>query len=186
MAALNARLLGTLVMVAALAACGGGEGSADTEGTGGTGSTGSTGGTEGTGGTGGTTAAAADKYAGSWTACFSEGGASERENLVITKTGDTTLAFTFTATSHASADCSGSATGTETGSGTATLVGTKQVSGQTVDKANLVEGGMTEKQIFLIGSDGKFYTGFPTDEAGSNPDAEGYPGAIDPQGFSKV
>jgi hypothetical protein len=184
MTRINARLLGTLVMVAALAACGGGgSDSTDTGGTGGTGSAGSTG---GTGGSGGATAAATDKYVGTWAACFSENGGSERENLVITKSSDTTLAFTFTATSYASSDCSGSATSTESGGGTATLVGTKQVGGQTVDKADLVEGSVTEKQIFLIGTDGKFYTGYPTDEAGANPDSEGYPGTIDPQGFSKV
>jgi hypothetical protein len=188
MAAQKIRFMSTLVMVAALAACGGGDGgSSETTGaTGGTGSTGTTSSSGGTGGTGGTIATAVDKYVGTWTACFAEGGASDRENLVITKTGDTTLAFSFTSTSFASADCSGSATGTESGTGTATLVGTKQVAGQTVDKVNVFEGSLSEKQIFLIGSDGKFYTGYPTDEAGSNPDAEGYPGTIDPLGFTKV
>lgn len=165
-----AALLLTLV-----AACGGGDG----DGTTGTGTT-TTGGTSTT-----SAATSVDVYVGRWTTCLREQTGSQRENLDITRVSDTRANFTFSGQRFASTDCSGTAQSSDSGSGTVTLVGKGSVGGEVVDKADVVENGQTDKDIFAVRADGKLYVGRHADDGGAV-DAQGYPTSFDTDPFSKA
>jgi hypothetical protein len=131
------------------------------------------------------TAASLDRYVGTWRACWPAGANSETEVLTITRTSDTTGNFTTTLTTHAGAGCTGAAVGAESGAGSLTWKGTKTVGSETVDKLEIVMGTQSEKQIAVLRADGKFYSGIAVGEPGSNPDAEGYPGAFETIGYTR-
>lgn len=127
-----------------------------------------------------------DKYVGSWTACIPEANSrSSRENLTVAKTGDASGSFTVAATEYSGTNCTGAPVRTENEAGSFTLIGTKTIGTETVDKVNIVVGNIQQKQVFVVRADGRFHTGIPTDEPGSAADAEGYPGAIEATGFSR-
>lgn len=140
----------------------------------------------GGGGGDGDSLSALAKYVGTWRNCAPAGANSELDTMTITKTSDTTGTFSSTWSMHAGAGCTGAATESGVESGTITWVGTKTVGTETVDKLDVAMGTQTEKQIAVVHADGSFHTGIPADEPGSNPDAQGYPGAIDPNGYTKV
>jgi hypothetical protein len=131
-------------------------------------------------------AAGLGNYVGSWRACWPADGNSEAEVLTISKTSDTTGNFSTTLTLHTGAGCTGAAVGAESGSGSLTWKGTKTVGSETVDKLEIAMGTQTEKQIAVLRADGKFYSGIAVGDPGSNPDAEGYPGALETIGYTKL
>ncbi|TWO70263.1 hypothetical protein FN976_14805 [Caenimonas sedimenti] len=129
-------------------------------------------------------ATAIERYTGNWTVCNFDGPtASEFETLQVTRTSDTTASFTVDSKTYATSNCTGTVVRSDASSGTISIVGTKAIGTETVDKVNVAAGGSTEKQVFVVRGDGRFFTGIPTDETGSNPDAEGYPSALDNQPF---
>jgi hypothetical protein len=155
-----------------LAACGGGSDRAD----------GPTG--DGPGAPG--TADAVDKYAGSWVACFPDAGAgSTRELLVISKTGAATGSFSIAATHFPGAGCTGTSSGTDGEAGSLTIVGTKTVSGETVDKVNTLEGGVSGKTILAVLPDGTLHTGRDRNDPEFRADAEGFPESLNPIGYTR-
>jgi hypothetical protein len=127
-----------------------------------------------------------DKYIGSWLSSCDVTGpdTSETELLTLKKKTATSVSFTDTNTNYATNNCSGAGTAQPAETGTATWNGTKTTTaGQTVDKIDIAIDGMagTQKQIVMIGSDGKFYTG---DENGTV-DASGYPNTLQATGSTK-
>lgn len=150
---------------ALLVACGGG-GDAGTAG----GTTAST-----------TSSSSVDKYVGTWLLCEAEGAGSESESLVITKNSDTAFGFVFTLRAHAGTSCAGEGTTTEQGSGTGTLVGTKTIGSDTVDKIDITEGAGSEKIAAMI-KDSRLVFSLDSDQAGYSADAEGYPNVMDEAG----
>ena len=124
-------------------------------------------------------------YAGTWTVCSQEQGGSRREALQVNRTGDTTGTFSFTAQFFASTDCTGTAQRTETGSGTIVLVGKGSVGGEVVDKAQITEDNVTDKEILAVRADGKLYVGRDA-ESGGALDTEGYPTSFDTDPFNRA
>lgn len=159
----------SLALAVLLGACGGGGG--------GTGS--------GTTGLGTVTAGDASRYVGTWSSCSSTGtSTSERDTVVITATGASTLAFTDSQTSFSAAGCTGTA-GTPTSStGTVVFTGTtKTVGSSTVDKATITQGTSVNKQIFLVTAT-TLNTGRQAGDGGTV-DADGYPNTLDSQVLTK-
>lgn len=187
------RLIAGIGILAVLAACGGGGGDASTTsiggGTGGTGTTTTTGGGGGTTTTTGgttTTSAVVDKYIGTWVSCkATSASSSEQETLVLQKASDTTVNTSSSVKSFPTTNCSGTGTAQPTDSGTATWVGTKLVGSETVDEINIVQGTTTIKQIVLIRSDGKLYSGVEA-VSGGPVDANGYPTTLETTGSTKT
>lgn len=172
------RLAGALLLVL-LAACGGGGGGGDADG--GTAAPGTTSTTPATT----SETSNVDVYVGNWVACFMEGGGSMRESLVITRTSDTSLTFTFTGQRFASTDCSGTAQSTDSGTGTATLTGKKTVGTEVADKVQITEGNVTDKDLLAVRADGKLYVGRDADSGGTV-DADGYPNTFDTDPFTRA
>jgi hypothetical protein len=185
------RLIAGIGILAILAACGGGGDASTTSTGGGTGTTTTTGGGAGgtttttTGGTT-TTSAVVDKYIGTWVSCKATGASSsEQETLVLQKASDTTVNTSSSVKSFPNTTCSGTGTAAPTDSGTATWVGTKLVGSETVDEINIVQGAITIKQIVVIRSDGKLYSGVEASSGGSV-DANGYPTTLEATGSTKT
>lgn len=129
------------------------------------------------------TASAVDKYVGTWSGCFAEGSGSQRETITITKSSDAVASYSFSGSGYASADCSGAATSSDSGSGTATMVGTKTIGSETVDKVDMAEGSLSEKQVLaIVGS--KLVSGVTAADGGTV-DADGYPNTLDTDGLTK-
>lgn len=184
-------------MLLTLAGCGGGgDGTASTgtstgAGLGTSAGTGSGTGT-GTGGTGTgsgtttTTADVVDKYVGTWVQCKANGStSSSSDSLTITKSTATTVSFSDTHKDFATTNCSGTAGGTSSQAGTATWVGTKMVGSLTVDEINIQPTGQPlQKQIIVIESDGKLYSGVQASDGGTV-DANGYPNTLESTGSTK-
>jgi hypothetical protein len=133
------------------------------------------------------TGARMDAYAGTWDACFPDagGGGSSAETLAIEKTGATTADFRLTAQRHASADCSGPASGSENDAGSLAIVGTKTISGESVDKVTVTEGGTVSNTVLVIRASGKLHTGSDRNEPGYTADAEGFPETLNAVGYTK-
>lgn len=105
------RVLVAGAVSALLAACGGGGGSSDATAGGG-------------GGSVTPTAAAADKYVGTWaTSCLVDGSESESETVVITKVSDTSFKADFEIRGYANATCTGTPALVERPTGTVTIDG---------------------------------------------------------------
>lgn len=186
-------------LILVLGGCGGGGGggtsttaagtTANTSGTGsGTTTTGSGGGTGSSGSGSTTTAAVVDKYVGSWlSTCNVQTSASTRELLTLAKTSDTTVSFTSVRTTYATLDCSGTGTVTKNETGAGTWVGTKTIGTQTVDEVTTLQTGSTtvQKQVLVIGSDGKLYMGIQAGDPGAVIDANGYPSTLQATGDTK-
>jgi hypothetical protein len=171
--ALGGALLAALV-AALLAACGGGGGSPGTTTGGSVDGGGSTPPPPGT--------AVVDKYIGTWVACApADTGGFERDTLALNKSGATTMVFSETRFNFPSPDCTGNGTqvgGTVTGS--FLFVGTKTISGQTVDKIDITTtgSGTLTRQVIVIASDAKLHFGLT-----SPVDASGYPDTLDSVGW---
>jgi hypothetical protein len=171
---------GTLLLVL-LVACGGGDDDESSTST--TTTTTTTNTTTTTGATTQNTATAL--YAGRWTVCTREQVGSQRENLEITRVSDTQATFVFTGQRFASTDCSGAVQSTDSGSGSIVLVGKGAVGGEVVDKVQITENNVTDKEVLAVRADGKLYVGRDADSGGTL-DAEGYPTTFDTDPFTRV
>ena len=128
----------------------------------------------------------ASRYVGTWSSCNSTGAStSRRETIVITATGASTLAFTFTETNFSAAACTGSAGTPSVGTtGTVAFTGTtKTVGTSTVDKGSVTEGTRVQKQIFLVTAT-TLVTGKTAGDGGTV-DADGYPNTLESGGLTK-
>lgn len=129
------------------------------------------------------TASAVDKYVGTWSGCFAGVGGSFKETITITKSSDTVASYSFIGAEYASADCSGTSTGGDSGSGTATMVGTKTIGSETVDKVDMVESSLSEKQVLaIVGAE--LVSGVAAADGGTV-DADGYPNTLNGDGLTK-
>ena len=126
--------------------------------------------------------AVVDKYVGTWVACApGDAGGFERDTLALNKSGATTMVFSETRFNFPSPDCTGNGTqvgGTVTGS--FSFVGTKTISGQTVDKIDITTtgSGTLTRQVIVIAADAQLHFGLT-----STVDASGYPDALDSVGW---
>lgn len=173
---------GVLLLVA-LAACGGGDDDDDAGGTTTTTTTTTTDATTTTGATTQNTAMAL--YAGRWTVCSQEQGGSRRETLQINRTSDSAGTFSFTGEIFTTTNCTGTAASTDSGSGTIVLVGKGSVGGEVVDKVQITENNVTDKEIVAVRADGKLYVGRDA-ESGGTLDSEGYPTTFDTEPFTRA
>lgn len=195
-------ILVSVTALAFLAACGGGGDStstdasakltgADTTGTttgsdtSGTTTGGTTTGTTAGGDTSGATvtAAAIDKYVGTWIECYANNPGSGREVITISRVDATTASFSQVGTLYASSDCSGAGTADGTKTGTVVLTGTTTIGTDTVDKGTLTEGTTTEKQVFLVTAT-TLRTGVSPQDGGVL-SADGYPTTLDATGLTR-
>lgn len=87
------------------------------------------------------------------------------------------VSFSYTFIDYSAANCGGSVTDSGSGSGTATLAGTKMIDGYLVDKIDIVEDGLTEKQVVTI-IGGQLVVGRSAADGGQV-DADGYPTTLD-------
>jgi hypothetical protein len=140
--------------MAVLAACGNGGGNA--------------------GGGGNGVVSPADKYVGAWdSACDTS---NERVFLTFTKQSDTVLAYTSSAKHYASPNCTGSTTPVSSDvSLIFTLVGTKTLGADIVDKVILASGVNPEEKNLIQLANNQLQFG----DAALDLDAEGFPNRLD-------
>lgn len=164
-------LVSSLAVVGFLTACGGGSDNIQPAGSTSTTTT--------------VTAGDASRYAGTWSACFSNGAStSQRETIVITPTGATTAAFTDSQTNYSAAGCAGSAGTPTINTGSVAFTGTTKIVGtSTVDKGTVTQGTNVKKQIFLVTAT-TLNTGKEVGDGGTV-DADGYPNSLDSGGLTK-
>lgn len=171
------------LLLAALAGCGGGGGSPGTPG--GSGVSGSTG--SSTGGSS-TPTPVVNKYVGTWVRCLATSSTgSTRETLALNRTSDTMMVFSDTQLTFNNLACTGTGAGQVTTTGTVQFVGaTKAIGSDTVDEVNITQTGSTtvQKQVLVIHSDGRLFTGVAAGSSGAVLDANGYPSTLDPNGYS--
>jgi len=132
------------------------------------------------------TAAAADKYVGTWSGCFSDGGGSRQDTNVISKTGASSLTANWQEAYYAATGCLGTPSRTNIGVANVTLVGSKTIGTDTVDKADILQstpGAQTEKQVLAV-LNGQFAIGVTAQDKGPV-DAQGYPNSLDPAKLAK-
>ena len=129
-------------------------------------------------------ASPADKYVGTWSACFAGSGStsSELETLTITKTSNSTLSGANSTTRYASTNCSGPATSSKSGTVTAAFRGTKILGADTVDKIEITDADGVRLSVILV-KNGRFYTGREARDGGAV-DSEGYPTSLDANSFT--
>jgi hypothetical protein len=166
------------LMLALVAGCGGGGGSPGTT------HGGVTGGGSGSGG-GGTTTPVVNKYVGTWVRCTATGATSTRQTLALNRTTDTTMVFSETDVSFNNTSCTGTGTGQVSSNGTILFVGTtKNIGSDVVDEVQIAVTGSssTQNQVFVVRSSGNLFIGLTG--TGATFDANGYPNALDPNGFT--
>lgn len=169
------RLAAAGLLAAGVAACGGGGGSPGTP---------SGGGVSGGGGGGGGSSAVTDKYIGTWVRCLVTGGSTaQQDTLVLNKSTDTSMVFSDTLINYNNTTCVGTGAQQAPTTGNVTWVGSKSIGSETVDEITIQTNGVVPiaKQVIEIRTDTKLYLGDTT----STVDANGYPNAIDPNGFTK-
>ena len=121
------------------------------------------------------------KYVGTWEGCIAGATGSTRETVVITKKDENSANAAGTVVLYPGPGCTGTPNPVPTQHIlTYNFKGTKTVGGETVDKVDMVESAVTQKNVFLIKG-----TQFRFGPDSGPVDADGYPNTLDPDFLTK-
>jgi len=150
-----APILASFSVLAALSGCGGGDGGGDP--------------------------VDVAKYAGTWEGCIAGASGSTRETVVVTKKDDSSATAASTIVLYPGPGCTGTPNpNPDQHVLTYNFKGTKTVAGETVDKVDMVEGAVTQKNVFLIKG-----TQFRFGPDNGPRDGDGYPETLDADFLTK-
>lgn len=129
-------------------------------------------------------AVAVEKYVGTWRLCnVRAGGGSAGSTISVSANSVSIAAFTSEESTFTTPDCTGAPASSETNIGTFTIVGTKTIAGQVVDKIRLSFPPDSIAQVFLI-ANGQLFIGLDEDDGGTR-DSEGFHNALEATGAVK-
>lgn len=120
------------------------------------------------------------KYVGTWEGCTTGAAGSTRETIVVTKQDEETASAAVTLVSYTAVGCTGTANVPVQKIETFSFKGTKTVAGETVDKVDVRDSAVVQKNVFLIKG-----TQFRFGPDNGPRDAAGYPDTLDPEFLTK-